>query len=80
MIVRITRAKVGHCQTPIYDTRLTAGVILCGVEGREGMKRKQSAGEPEKGMSGEDRKEKRLAECTILLASCALDGNYLICV
>ena len=39
MIVRITRAKVGHCQTPIYDTRLTAGVILCGVEGREGMKR-----------------------------------------
>ena len=48
MIVRITRAKVGHCQTPIYDTRLTAGVILCGVEGREGMKRKQSEGEPEK--------------------------------
>jgi hypothetical protein len=35
MIVRITRAKVGHCQTPIYDTRLMAGVVLCGKQQKE---------------------------------------------
>ena len=33
MIVRITRAKVGHCQTPIDDTRLTAGVRFGRVYG-----------------------------------------------
>ena len=37
-----TRAKVGHCQTPIDDTRLMAGVVLCGVEGREIGKRKRN--------------------------------------
>ena len=43
MIVRITRAKVGHCQTPIYDTRLMAGVVLCRKQQKENtMKRKHS--------------------------------------
>ena len=43
MIVRITRAKVGHCQTPIYDTRLMAGVVLYGKQRKENtMKRKHS--------------------------------------
>ena len=43
MIVRITRAKVGHCQTPIYNTRLTAGIVLCGKQRKENtMKRKHS--------------------------------------
>ena len=73
MIVWITRAKVGHCQTPICDTRLTAGVLLC-AGGMRGDKGKQ---EKEGGMS---REGERLAECNVQLASCVLDGNYLICV
>ena len=43
MIVRFTRAKVGHCQTPIYDTRPMAGVVLYGKQRKENtMKRKHS--------------------------------------
>ena len=51
MIVRITRAKVGHCQTPIYDTRLMAGVVLCGKQRKENtMKRKHGENKSENKM------------------------------
>ena len=51
MIVRITRAKVGHCQTPIYDTRLMAGVMLYGKQRKENtMERKSSENKSENKM------------------------------
>ena len=53
MIVRITRAKVGHCQTPIYDTRLMAGVVLYGKQRKEKentMERKSSENKSENKM------------------------------